>query len=1463
MPVAPNKTSGGGAESSGAPRRRWNLTILASYFVAASVAAAILGTYFFSHVPNRRQYLIDLRFRTLAVVGGLIKGRVENLARAIRYVDSIEPGTATRYYGSLLPDFLVEPCGAAGRKPCQRVERQSGSTLRFSVKSGYSAEYPWNAILRDSTNLFARETEFRDFLVALQSGEVVFQLGQSTPRITQLAGLFGGKVSEPKPAAAEGGVLSSIGKAIKPQKQPEPPRVLSADGLPDVAQSISVTLDATPLRLLLQPINIEGGEHLPGMERVFVVGVVDQQKLERDAMYISPERVIWLTLPLAILFLLLPVWKLLTLKPRERYSFPDVVLAGASVLGFCVLAVLCAFHPAPSNPRTDENLRELAEQIETNVVGEFRQILGWLGSVERNRGRIEARLDDCLAGVQKYKLNPQSGNKDLTKRGCKLWEAIDALKPGGAKTQKGVKPPVPLALWDWNALTKDRLDVDVVFWSDGTGNQVRKWTTRNQLTGPVNSREQPYYRDVRAGRLLYLEGGEQGFVVQPLDSPTTAEMAFVFSVQASPAQEPDPYVLSVNVRPQSLVDVLFPPEYGFAVLSEDGTVLFHSIRERSLRENFFEETNRPAALRAAARQFQSSTLTADYRGREHRIHIRPLTKVKGSNWRLVVMRDLEPVLQFSTAQRRDAIAFLGFPWVVLLSLLGFAWWKWHRSTGKAANALMQFIWAEERRRRYYTIATVVLSGMAGGISLVFSAAQGRLRYEQTDVVLAASYALPFAAIAITLWLRRLEDSKVWRRLFAGPVAGGERHLNPAARLWRGVANRAVRLIETDFANGNQASVVYCLLALLVAILPAIGCLWVSYRIEDTERTRRWLSATAHDYGDRQLRLLAGRQQASHFSDETKKILAASAGPTLAARANYLHPLRDGRILDGEALNTYLSELTQHGQQQSNRRYRLFEQSNAARLLAGIQTRTLPRWRDRHLQLAALEPRRTKRPLTDRPDLFFWEDASGQERGGTPPNGPDALLLHWCELGPDGGDRTSFEWNRWLAASMIPPSMPAFSYGWGLVSLVLLAAAGLLVYFLVNQLFLGDLSLSRIQELARDGRDSPLLTDLISSGDRNVLLIGLPRSEKDRIVQGTIGGRSHLAPLRIRLQGAPLTEAWVAARLVDARDWMAELVESDPHAKCGWVHISNLEWGLNDQSGRRQLLALLEGIGEASHVREMRVRIVATSSLDPILHFNDTLSQEREDVYKDSFPELEMKRWALVLSKFDRCYVQRPESLGLARPKGKSGKLPFLPWQEELKQECSAHRELVRIGGQLAVEFAEHGRQFERRGKGGIPRELVRLRVAERAAAFYHLIWASCSRPEKLLLAQLAQTGVVNPRSSETMLELIRKGLVRMTPAPRIFNRTFHDYLKGVESPTVLAEWEREGGQGAWQHAARLALLLIGIGLLFFFFTQGASIEAILPLLTTSGLVTLPKLGQWLSRIASRGGGSGPSDIQAA
>jgi hypothetical protein len=269
-----------------------------------------------------------------------------------------------------------------------------------------------------------------------------------------------------------------------------------------------------------------------------------------------------------------------------------------------------------------------------------------------------------------------------------------------------------------------------------------------------------------------------------------------------------------------------------------------------------------------------------------------------------------------------------------------------------------------------------------------------------------------------------------------------------------------------------------------------------------------------------------------------------------------------------------------------------------------------------------------------------------------------------------------------------------------------------------------------------------------------------------------------------------------------------------------------------------VLTLLERLMDRDPGEPARV-IVVTTTIDPIAHFQEIFTKEREDFYDDRIPEVQLSRSSLVLSRFRRCYM--PIS---ARP----GADPWWnydasQWRQTLNWEAADYPPLQEVARTIEQSLASRD-QVSRA-------ELART-FRSQALAPYDLLWESCTRSEKIVLVQLATEGFVTPRNREVVWGLINKGLIVERPRPTIFNNSFRLFLRHIERDEVVEQWEREDGNGLWVVAGRLIGSSLIAGGLFFLMTQDFTFDSLLPVVSGTGAVGAPLLRAILARVTARG-----------
>jgi hypothetical protein len=370
-----------------------------------------------------------------------------------------------------------------------------------------------------------------------------------------------------------------------------------------------------------------------------------------------------------------------------------------------------------------------------------------------------------------------------------------------------------------------------------------------------------------------------------------------------------------------------------------------------------------------------------------------------------------------------------------------------------------------------------------------------------------------------------------------------------------------------------------------------------------------------------------------------------------------------------------------------------------------------------------------------------------------------------------------------------------------------------------------------------------ISHVLSGGAKEILLVGPPRTRKDEAVIKAVRRATGKAPAeRIRLLDKELTNDYIESEVARINLLASENngARLAPDGRL-WIHISNLESQLMNATSRTQVLKLLEQLREGRDDLPQKV-LVVTTSVDPIANFEEVFDTERKGVYDDVIPEVGLSRSSLILSRFLRCYV--PILCDKSADKRWQKWLNYRPedWKDTLALEAEGYEPLLEIAAELArCEWTDGHPSLD---------ELARAFTA-RAQATYQLLWTSCTRSEKLVLIQLAQEGLVNPKCHDVVARLMAKGMVVSKPGLTVFNYTFRQFLRGIERDQVVTEWERVEGTGLWVTAGRLVGSGLLAGGLFFLLTQDLSVQSLLPIISGTGVFGLPIVRELMAYFSSR------------
>ena len=377
----------------------------------------------------------------------------------------------------------------------------------------------------------------------------------------------------------------------------------------------------------------------------------------------------------------------------------------------------------------------------------------------------------------------------------------------------------------------------------------------------------------------------------------------------------------------------------------------------------------------------------------------------------------------------------------------------------------------------------------------------------------------------------------------------------------------------------------------------------------------------------------------------------------------------------------------------------------------------------------------------------------------------------------------------------------------------------------------------------------------SDGNQGIMLVGPPRACKDQVVRKRVMANAFpqwkkepnaTEPIyRIRLHDTTIDAAFVKTALEEVSRRVKDQTQLEAGKRL-WIHVSNLETQLTTDKHRAAVLELLEKLLERPDGEPSRV-VVVTTSVDPIAHFQEIFTKEREGIYDDDVPEVELSRSSLLLSRFRRCY------LPIAASQSADPWWDYKPktWNRTLAWEAAGYPPLVEVANAIRNTLSnDHGSKPK-----PVSRSVLARTFRSQALASYDLLWESCTRCEKIVLVQLAQEGFVTTQNCEVVWSLVNKGLIVERPRPTIFNNTFRQYLRRIEHDHVVEQWEREDGDGLWVVAGRLIGSSLIAGGLFYLATQDFSVDSLLPVVSGTGMFGAPVVRALLARLTMRGAAS--------
>lgn len=1157
-----------------------------------------------------------------------------------------------------------------------------------------------------------------------------------------------------------------------------------------------VKLAGVDYKLFSRPVDVgvtASGSDRPGL-RWIVCGLISERQFSRERLAISYTVLIVFTVVMILAALSWAFLKLWLMGAKDRLRVADAYfLFFSAIIGAALLTLfsLYLYTYISLSHDADDKLEAFAQVVHDNL-----------------REEVRAGLDELDRLNEDLLADPKSLNlisKDFAAKN----------RPAGRGAKTAAQPETleetrilpRLALTDEAKKRHPYPYFTTAFWVDEKRRQRIKWTTRDVATHFITlPMTYSFFNNIKEERFLHLKKGSTGstavgdgdppqansppspqkrcrddnnrvahhdFWLEPITSPLAGDETVVISKRLCAPYSS--WVAALDTRLLSMLDTVTPPGYGFSVIEANGRVLFHSELAQHFEENFYDESDQRAELRAAVQARQSERIGTDYLGSGHTLYTLP---VQGfPEWTIITYRNKQ-ILRTMQLELLVVAAnlFLIYSLLLLLLFVGVYLWKVNM------NKRVEWVWPRDEAVGLYR----------------------RLLIFNVVCCLLFSLVIFFFERSTLFWLAVL--------IPLGGLATVALSLKQSGRARKDDARRS---------DGSRP-VILCrpwyvwmmtTMMFLISVLPAIAFFKLAHDEQMKLFTKHGQVRLAEDLRARESRIrgqyavyarspapqstpAAGGTKNSPAAGETKS--SPAAGETKnewvkeLLRRRLTQPLavfsRPLDVYESVLLDTTRVEAAADGGQnappspraatdgaQPNKRSKPPSYEEYLSYLRPIMNRASGEW-------AGLIAARSA------DGAWEWNEAEGNR-----------LLLRTQETDmSEHAAPLQLSSNVPLLRQHLWPEQRIRSAAWWLSLAAILALLFVLLRFVVVRVFLLNLDDPMTMLYMNEFQHSERLP-------KRFVVLGAPFLNVGRLVDES-------KFKRISMEDDTLWQNNGAGKQKETA------LETKPLA------IDNFDYRSDDPEWNLKRLELLERLQGESHP------VIVFSRHDPFRFCLTSSCAESRQQANGAFPANATDRWMNVVSSFwvihiedkgewqnfkkslDEDKNQQVSSNGHSKrrfmrlvrwpkPKLQENGNHFAAFYEALADECGPRSYLQKVGEGIL----KHPKSKELNSQ-----QLVRLLV-EQAEAYYKAIWATCTSDQKLTLYYLAQDRLVSAKNVEVR-RLMRRGLIVRDPDVRLMNESFRQFVLSTVVPDEIGASERTGS--SWSKL-RLPLLLVLVGVALF------------------------------------------------
>lgn len=547
------------------------------YIVTTVLCLCFLcACYFFIYLPANERRIEEQRFRTLQNIDRNIHEKIENSVSLLNNIISADQNSNLKAYinnfskEKFILSVPAREKNAYKNKPGKNVDslvkvivNDSISQVTIDLQKMSSKD---SAVLRGSLKFSF--TQFIEYLLpdAVFDEYIIFSKGKT--------------------------VFQSFPSGIS---------VLKEDSLikinPGLGGSLikNINSGGKEYKFFLHEVNF-GGDN-----RWILGGLLSYSRYYKERSQLPAGIIMLLIIVVVGMIVIFPWIKLYQMGSKDRLTLAD----GASTILVSMILMsllfLCLFKynkfirigASPDSKRT------LASQINKAFYNETRRHYEFLRHTDslRKENNINSNIVNLKNKSIAYSDNAPVGTN--RKSGITIKSLRDSLKN-----------------------YKDVKNIKQLFWLDSTGQEKYNWTEEANNAPQSNFNSRNYFKNIKEDNAYYLDGDStRKYFLDQVVSWTTGVFTSIITIRS---KDPDVYVAATSFSMSSVENTLLPAGYSFAIIDNNGKVLYHSMKARNLNENVKSEFYDSATITNCINSRLENEFITDYYSKTYSILVTPM-----------------------------------------------------------------------------------------------------------------------------------------------------------------------------------------------------------------------------------------------------------------------------------------------------------------------------------------------------------------------------------------------------------------------------------------------------------------------------------------------------------------------------------------------------------------------------------------------------------------------------------------------------------------------------------------------------------------------------------------------------------------------------------------------------------------------------------------------------------------------